>query len=281
MSQFGQEQFGQQQFGLGVTPAAAPTDTDPPVISNQNPAPGATNVSVSAVISLEITDPGSGLDSTKTDLTVGGQNAVINGVAQPNFPTTITPITDGFRYEIQPVSALAPGTLINIGVYAEDLAGTPNVLNTSYSFTTAIRTVEIDRIFVVSSDVIKVIFTGSVSTGKGYSLATSYPVTPLSGSEEVTVLEVLASEGLSTTFAFLRIRGLLAGNNYRLTLTSGGIFDINGNSLGVSSSTWAQRKTKVDSAVNSLPRMYDIGHHSTVRAILEAMMISDEEIGGS
>jgi hypothetical protein len=112
-------------------------DADAPVVSNQTPSPSDTGVDRDTNILLDITDAGTGVDDSTVILTVNGTVAWTGDAQQPGFAVTKTPITDGFRYEINPDSSLPELTVIPIRVQADDLTPSPNSLDTTYSFTTA------------------------------------------------------------------------------------------------------------------------------------------------
>lgn len=119
---------------------AAPSDTDPPVLTNLAPDDTDVNVPIDTTISLDITDPGSGVDASSVDISVEGAYAWHNDAEQTGFSVVKSSITDGYRYVITPDSSFSSYQTVDIDVYAEDLASTPNVLDDSYYF----RTVDLD-----------------------------------------------------------------------------------------------------------------------------------------
>lgn len=115
-------------------------DTDPPEWANLSPDDTDVNVPIDTTISIDIIDPGSGVDASTVDISVEGVYAWHNDAEQTGFSVVKTTITDGFRYVITPDTSFSSFQTVDIDVYAEDLASTPNVLDDSYYF----RTVDLD-----------------------------------------------------------------------------------------------------------------------------------------
>jgi hypothetical protein len=140
----------------------------------------------------------------------------------------------------------------------------------------SISTADIDDVFVVSKDVIKINFTQDIAVDGNFLNTSVYQITP-SGS--VVVEEVFEPEDLFTDFVLLRVLGLEVNQDYSLDLAAGSLKDVDGLDIDDLTATWTHKKTKVDSALDSLPLMYG-KKKSNIRTILEAIAISDEEIGG-
>lgn len=116
-------------------------DSTAPQVQNQNPAPGAIDVALASNVYLEIVDDpaGTGVDLGSVDIVIEGVNAIIGGVVQAGFAATITPITDGYSFDINPDTDFLGSTVIDVQVDAADLNLTPNVMPTvNYSFSTDI-----------------------------------------------------------------------------------------------------------------------------------------------
>jgi hypothetical protein len=110
----------------------------PPSLANEDPGSGATGVARDVTIRLDILNSVSGVNASTVELTVQGTVAWTGDAVQPGFTVIKSLVTDGFRYAITPDTLLPSHLVITIGVYAEDLSSTPNVLDTSYNFTTII-----------------------------------------------------------------------------------------------------------------------------------------------
>ena len=111
-------------------------DQSLPILQNQIPAPGDIDIIQTTPIQLEIVDYGEGINPDTTTLTVDGNIALLGGQAQSGYAVTQTVIPNGYHYLIQPSEQLYEGSIVDIGVYAEDLSHLPMVLSTSYSFST-------------------------------------------------------------------------------------------------------------------------------------------------
>lgn len=111
-------------------------DQSLPILQNQDPAPGETDVPQTDPIRFEIVDYGEGVNPNATTITVDGNNAILGGVAQEGYAVVQTVITSGYRYSITPTEQLYEGSYVTIGVYAEDNAYLPMALSTSYQFST-------------------------------------------------------------------------------------------------------------------------------------------------
>jgi hypothetical protein len=150
----------------------------------------------------------------------------------------------------------------------------------TYGATTFSRIIT-DRIFVVAKDVIKVIFSSSIAITPALLNASSYSISSLSGGSDVTVQEILPMLGKTTSSVFLRISKPSLEQQYRLTIAESVLHDPDGVDLVETNVLWTHVRTKVDSAVDGIPLMYGTKSRTNVRNILEAICISDEEIGGS
>lgn len=128
---YGLEAGFQSDNATGIDP-----DTDPPVLQNQNPSPLDTGVAIDQNLVLEIVDTGAGLDPSSVVLKVNGATAWENDAQKPGFVVAKDPVVDGWKYTINPDALLPEGLPTTIAVYARDASPFPNVLDTSYFFTT-------------------------------------------------------------------------------------------------------------------------------------------------
>lgn len=140
--------------------------------------------------------------------------------------------------------------------------------------------VRVSQLLVVASDSIKLIFTGNVVTHSGYSEVSNYFITDLDATGSPAVLSVYPTAKRVSTFVILEVRGLLEPGRYRLVVVDHKLHDSQGLDLVSISATWRMRRTKIDSALLGASR-FDKRIGSNIRGILEAVMLSDEEIGGS
>jgi hypothetical protein len=104
---------------------APPSDTTPPYATNRTPAPGATDVSVSTLITLEVRDAGVGVDQTTITMRVNGSQVT------PSISGTPAAYTISYN----PPVNFAYDQTVSVEVDASDLDG--NAMGTdAYSFTT-------------------------------------------------------------------------------------------------------------------------------------------------
>jgi hypothetical protein len=110
---------------VNTASAPPPADTTPPYVTNRSPVPGATNVPVNTLITLELRDAGVGVDQSTITLIVDGSPVTpsISGTSAA-YTLSYNPPVD-FNYD----------QTISVDVDASDLNG--NAMATdSYSFTT-------------------------------------------------------------------------------------------------------------------------------------------------
>jgi len=111
-------------------------DLDPPYLAHLDPADGYINVDANPQIHLDILDAISGVNELSVWIKINGIYAWLLGMEQPGFTVMRSTVPMGYRYEIKRSLTFGPHQLVLIEVYAEDLVGIPNILSTSYSFTT-------------------------------------------------------------------------------------------------------------------------------------------------
>jgi len=205
---FGLEGGMQHELNADITP-----DVDPPVLQNQDPPPGDTNVSALTNITLELVDDGDGVDKDSVILTVEGAVAWQNDAEQSGFHVAKTAISGGFRYVINPDIPLPTGTVVDIDVYAEDLSFYRNALSTSYYFTTQ----------ATSAPDITVISPGENTTGISENTTIEFEATDINFDLDpsktlVSVNLVLAYSNLLPQNGFAVTRTTIAGGyNYIIT----------------------------------------------------------------
>ena len=94
-------------------------DTTPPELSNPYPADGSTITSVTPLISADLADPGSGINTTAVTISIDGTNVTQNAsvISSQVWYTPGQPLSGGPH---------------NVSVYAEDNRGFGNTLNWSF-----------------------------------------------------------------------------------------------------------------------------------------------------
>jgi len=120
----------------------ADSDEDPPVVENQDPAPGATDVAIETDVDLDIVDRGllaSGVDPATVVITIEGvivwqADAAVNG-----WSGTKSVISDGFRYALDNPINFGFSQTVTVRAEADDFSG--KSVDATYSFTTESSTV--------------------------------------------------------------------------------------------------------------------------------------------
>lgn len=111
-------------------------DATAPVVSNRAPADLSIGNLLDDNVSFKVDDPGgAGVVQATIDVTVEGNNAIVNGVFQTGYDgvgSSISASGDGFDVVIDPTSNFPSHTPIIVTVYAED--ADENVVNDSWTF---------------------------------------------------------------------------------------------------------------------------------------------------
>jgi len=140
---------------------------------------------------------------------------------------------------------------------------------------------KISDIFVIAHDVVLVLFSSVIAKDDAYRAVASYQVTNLSNSDEAVILDVLPTyDDSASDLLFLRMANLVNNNQYEITIIDRILSDVSGYKVPEISIKWTMHRTKVDSALAAIPDLYQKRIGSNIRALIEAIMISDEKIGG-
>lgn len=109
-------------------------DLQPPLITNQIPAPNATNIGETTTIALVVSDPnGSGIDSSSINIRVNGTAAVTNGVGNVVFGSvSFIPMSGTILIVMSPASSFASSSTVTVHVSVKDIHG--NTTTTAYNF---------------------------------------------------------------------------------------------------------------------------------------------------
>lgn len=245
-------------------------DEDPPVLSNEDPAPGEQNVSKTKPIEFDLTDSGSGLDDNLTALRVNGvlvwqSNSAVNG-----WLVTLTAIAGGWHFTLTPPVPYTTPVVV-VGVYAEDQVG--NVLDTSYPFYPSVDLAL--TVSILAQRFIRVEFGQRIAATLQALEPSNYTL-----DDEITVQRVLydaSAPALDHVDLFLS--KTIHGQRYQLTV-SNLQFAESGSYMGRTSIEFEAQTTKVDYMTARLGRIYDTAITSNMFQVLAAMGISDTTIGG-
>jgi len=290
--------------------------SDPYVVENLlNPAPGAVDVGVAgpyllvvgdAISTMEVPtieigrvpttapDPIIGIDPDKTAISVsinGGSPVDIfsGGIPHAGW-SVVSAVNDyaGVNRGIQGVGrnyTLTPGVSLPGNALVEMLVELVDYGN-NYSYyvwtfrTEAPSIAKIKEIFVISEDLLQIEFTQDLAVIDSYFDLTSFSITPLGGAADVFIEGVLTPIGAKTPYLFLKIKGLRFGSQYQFNVSFQKLHSSDGSWVAPQSGAWLMRRTKVDSMRASLARFYDTRSRGLIRGLIEAIMISDEKIGG-
>lgn len=260
-------------------------DFVPPYLDNLSPDSGDIDVPANTNVQLDILDLKAGVVNTTVKIWI---NSILAwdgsaGGIQPGFSGTEVPASPkGYRYNINPNSDFPFNSLVLVQVQAYDNAGVPNFLDTSYSFITAAipSTVKVSQILVVAEDSIRLVFTGNVVKSDTYLNPSSYELVDLDGTEQPTVDSVYPVDDQTPGHVTLGTKGLRAGKRYSIEIGRHTVYDGNGYPLTDILEKFLMRRTKTDSALQGAARRFNKKIGGDLRGVLEAVMISDEEIGG-
>jgi hypothetical protein len=124
-------------------------DNDAPEVYSRNPNNGAINIAVNTNVNLNIRDianpggyPGTGVDLSTLQITITatGWGPVTYTQSGPNtFSATPINVPWNYSISINPAIDLPQNSIVNVSIVASDfdnVAPSPNTLNTNYSFTT-------------------------------------------------------------------------------------------------------------------------------------------------
>ncbi len=267
---------------------------DTPLISNRGPYDGETGVDLQPTCSFDLTADGvSAVDASKTQVWINGVLVWTADAVAGGWSGSKSVIAGGFHYELTAPGLFPLATVIPYRIYGENALG--NGIDETTYFTTlppvVISTaVGISDVTPVAKDLIKVQFSGDIAATAQVLDPNSYELSPIIG-----VAEVLPVEGDVTNAVVLRISPkAVASTTYTLTIPSAGIVtplpsaDIPPETfytpaqvpLQTMDGSWMHHRTKVDAALANLPPLYSKAVGGTARAIVQAIGMSDEEIGG-
>lgn len=120
-------QYGSPQYGYEILGIA-------PILMNQSPAPGTTDISRSSNIVFELFDEITGVDTDSVVVYIDGAKAWEDDAPVGAFAGVRTDVLNGYRYEINPDDLLANFSWIVVEVQALSIGG--GVLEEDYQFQT-------------------------------------------------------------------------------------------------------------------------------------------------
>lgn len=205
--------------------------------------------------------------------------SLVSAVAN-NYSGRERDIFAGITYTLLPPGGqFTPGSSVIYTVYLEDYGGNYNTLE--YSFYVAnYSSIKISGFLLVAEDVLMITFSAMVVNNTELNDVRNFSIFDLSGGSNPSVLKTLPTYSVKTDKVYFKISELTLGHSYRFVVTEGMISDENGLRLREQRVRWDMRRTKIDSTISSLARFYATKTRGEIRGVIEAIMLSDELIGG-
>jgi hypothetical protein len=146
--------------------------------------------------------------------------------------------------------------------------------NFTYQFT--IQAVKLYDVLNITKDEVRLIFSDSIAL-IGVDNVNNYSFLP----STVNVLKVLMprNDTGSITYIDLNVLGLEPETNYTVTVRN--LYNTKGYKIGTQVGTFRTEVTKTSRIIDGLPSMYNTEVDSTLRHVLLAIGISDDQIGGN
>jgi hypothetical protein len=259
----------QGAFALG-------TDTDPPTLSNQSPAPGERDVSKLANIEFDVTDAEDNLSASTIEIYVNGLLVWVNEAASNGWSGFTSTITKGLHFTLTP-SSFYQTAVVTVNVIARDLAG--NLMDESYEFYPSVDLMLLP--VVLAERLIRVNFSRTIALSDEALDKDNWTVAVAdTGAESIDVLRVVwDAEAAVLAYVDLFISPVVPSEKYQIS-ASGLLFETGsmvGDTIG---GQFVAQATKVDSVVDRLSNMYDTSINSNLFHILLSIGIIDEKIGG-
>jgi hypothetical protein len=131
----------------------------------------------------------------------------------------------------------------------------------------------------LAEDVLEVVFERGVVVDAKFTDLTNYDIVVVSGTGDIAIRSVLApTDSRVTNKIILRVDKPTEGTHYRVSVT--GLSGRDGAVVG-GSSDFIGRRTKGGDMIRSMPSHYDTRVGSILGAVLTAIGIEDDIIGGS
>jgi hypothetical protein len=253
-----------------------------PILAAHAPTAGQTGLPKATNIVVDVTNvAGHTIDSSLTTITVDGVLQWSSDAISLPWTGSKAVIAGGFRYTLIPPTMWSYDEVISVAVSGENDQGVINTLNYNFTIMSEIpSTVSVKELFVVSQNVIMLKFTDRIAVTQDLINPAKYTVTCTSGGANGVVSEVLPVTGYYVDYLCLKVDNLLESNSYQLNIFARTLIDLGGQALTTVPLSWTLKRTKVDSVIGSLPGFYNTTVGANLRAIIEAIMISDEHIGG-
>ncbi len=136
-----------------------------------------------------------------------------------------------------------------------------------------------EAVSIISKDLVKLNLVLDIVTIPSVYTLSNYSVVGI-GVPNPTVIDIITASDREVSSILVVLSGTQAGGTYQLSIASGVFYTASGDSLPKQTIDFTLHRTKLDFVLTSVPRFYNTASKSNFRSILEAIMMSDEEIGG-
>jgi len=136
------------------------------------------------------------------------------------------------------------------------------------------------RVFVVDNDIIRVFVSEAVDVTPDYYSVVSYQLLDSSGNE-IPIDSIRRAHGNPTNVIELYSAGFIDGEKYTLSVGQLRLHATSGTFVLSTKVPWTHVISKVEMTKASLAGLYDMSLEGYFRTLVQAIMVSDEEIGGS
>jgi hypothetical protein len=161
-----------------------------------------------------------------------------------------------------------------VGLWMGDVYGVAFTIPSITSITS------ISGIYIIAKDKIRILFSTEVSKSHELLKESTYSLYNNSRGTNNVIKEVMPLPDKATDYVDLRISNITWGESYTFSIGDDLIADIDGLLIPSQEVSFIAHRTKVDNILKHMPDLYD-AKKGNIRTILEAIGLSDNDIGGS
>jgi len=136
------------------------------------------------------------------------------------------------------------------------------------------------KVFVVDHDIVRVFISDAVDVTPTYYAAGSFQILDSIGNE-IPIERIRRARENPTNVIELYSAGLIDGENYTISVGRFLLHATNGAFVRQTKIPWTHVVSKVEMTKASLASLYDMSLEGYFRTLVQAIMVSDEEIGGN
>jgi hypothetical protein len=138
----------------------------------------------------------------------------------------------------------------------------------------------ISGLYVIAKDKIRILFSTEVSESHELLKESTYSLYNSNRGTNNVIKEVMPLPDKATDYIDLRISNITWGESYTFSIGDDLVADIDGLLIPSQEVSFIAHRTKVDNILKHMPDLYDV-KKGNIRTILEAIGLSDNDIGGS